>query len=73
MNAEKIVTEGLLAGAWKPRPQPVRIWDVVAIDDVNLGDLSDRRRRHHIAHGVENVETLVDGDLQDRLAGSSEQ
>jgi hypothetical protein len=35
------------------------------LDDVNLGYVKNLRRCEHEGHSVENLETFVDGDLQD--------
>src|SRR5580692_6998594 len=39
MATKKIVAESLLACAQSPRSQPIGVWHVVALDDVNLGNI----------------------------------
>ena len=41
MAIKKIVAEGLLACAQSPRPEPIGVWYVVVLDDVNLGNIGE--------------------------------
>jgi hypothetical protein len=65
MVAKKMIAEGLLARAYNSRSQPIGVWNVVAFDDVNLGDVGNPRRRQNEGHSVERLEAFVDGNLKD--------
>ncbi len=56
---QQCVAEGLLAGAGDAGPQPVRIWHILGLDNLDVGRVENRRRREHMGNSVQRRKSRV--------------
>lgn len=70
---QQLIPKGLLAGAMITRNQPVGIWNIRRVQDMNSGQVRNACGCQYMRGCVENLEPLVDGDFQDgrrRICGA---
>ena len=63
--SKKLVAKRLLACARNSWPQPIGVRNGVAFHDVDLCNIGNPRSGDHVGDSIEDLETLVNGDLQD--------
>src|SRR5215472_8513196 len=64
VSCEQVVAKGLLAGARNAGPQPVRVWDILRLDNADSGRVENSCRSEHMRNSVERPKSLVNRYLQ---------
>jgi hypothetical protein len=64
MSRQQAIAEHLLTGARDARSQPIRIGNDVRRDDVYGLGVAYHGGGQYVGHGVEGLESLVNGDLE---------